>query len=57
MKLIMTLLIGVDDDKLAHAVELINSNCKTRTEQAEDKKVKVGGATLFVTDVERFEKM
>ena len=31
----MTLLIGVDDDKLAHAVELINSNCKTRTEQAE----------------------
>lgn len=53
----MTLLIGVDDDKLAHAVELINQNCKTRTEQAEDKKVKVGGATLFVTDVERFEKM
>ena len=45
----MTLLIGVDDDKLANAVELINSNCKTRTEQAEDKKVKVGGATLFVT--------
>lgn len=53
----MTLLIGVDDDKLAHAVELINQNCKTRTEQAEDKKLKVGGATLFVTDVERFEKM
>lgn len=24
----MTLLIGVEDDKLAHAVELINQNCK-----------------------------
>ena len=24
----MTLLIGVDDDKLAHAVELINQNCR-----------------------------
>lgn len=53
----MTLLIGVEDDKLAHAVELINQNCKSRTEQNEDRKARVGGATLFVTDVERFEKM
>ena len=48
----MTLLIGVEDDKLAHAVELINQNCKSRTEQNEDRKARVGGATLFVTDVE-----
>ena len=53
----MTLLIGVEDDKLAHAVELINQNCKSRTEQNEVRKARVGGATLFVTDVERFEKM
>lgn len=52
----MTLLIGVEDDKLAHAVELINQNCKSRTEQNEDRKARVGGATLFVTDVERFER-
>ncbi len=53
----MTLLIGVDDDKLSAAVELIDKNCRKHTEQTDEKKVTVGGATVFVTDVERFEKM
>lgn len=53
----MTLLLGVDDDKLAEAVELIDKNCRKHTEQTDEKKVTVGGATVFVTDVERFEKM
>lgn len=53
----MTLLLGVDDDKLSEAVELIDKNCRKHTEQTDEKKVTVGGATVFVTDVERFEKM
>lgn len=53
----MTLLLGVDDDKLNDAVELIHRNCKKHTEQNDNGKVTVGGATVFVTDVERFEKM
>lgn len=53
----MTLLLGVDDDKLAEAVELIDKNCRKHTEQTDEKKVTVGGATVFVTDVERFEKI
>ncbi|MGN0544512.1 MAG: cyclic-di-AMP receptor [Acutalibacteraceae bacterium] len=53
----MTLLLGVDDDKLSAAVELIDKNCRKHTEQTDEKKVTVGGATVFVTDVERFEKM
>lgn len=53
----MTLLLGVDDDKLSAAVELIDKNCRKHTEQTDEKRVTVGGATVFVTDVERFEKM
>ena len=53
----MTLLLGVDDDKLSAAVELIDKNCRKHTEQTDEKKVTVGGVTVFVTDVERFEKM
>ena len=53
----MTLLLGVDDDKLSAAVELIDKNCRKHTEQTDEKKVTVGGATVFVTDVEKFEKM
>ncbi len=53
----MTLLLGVDDDKLSAAVELIDKHCRKHTEQTDEKKVTVGGATVFVTDVERFEKM
>ena len=43
----MTLLIGVEDDKLAHAVELINQNCKSRTEQNEE--VQMTGDLAYMT--------
>ena len=65
-----TLLIGVEDDQVDATLEIIRKHCARRMEpipsvvnagvpsfgyyQAE---VLVGGATVFVTPIERFEKM
>lgn len=67
----VTLLIGTDDDKVDGAIELIRQNSAQRVEPVPDVKhggsvsyipptpvtVPVGGATVFVTDVCRYEKM
>ena len=67
-----TLLIGVDDDKVDAAIELIRQNCRERSQYMTPMppmvepgeffmpypvEVQVGGATVFVVDVERFEKL
>lgn len=65
-----TLLIGCDDDKVEHAIEVIGSEGKRRTElvpttAAYDAgrfasfpvEVQVGGATIFVLDVDQFVKL
>lgn len=67
----LTLLIGVDDDKVHDALEVIRLHCLKRTEAAPvmigadasvsafsyaAPQVVVGGATVFVTNVEQFEK-
>ena len=67
-----TLLIGVDDDKVDAAIELIRENCRERSQYMTPMppmvepgeffmpypvEVQVGGATVFVVDVERFEKL
>lgn len=63
-----TLLIGVEDDKVNEVKELVDRNCKTReittslltvtmpgdTFVPYPLEVKVGGATLFVLNVEEF---
>ena len=66
----ITLLIGTDDEKVDQCLELIASCAKQRTEvvpstasygigvtTAYPLEVTVGGATIFVTNVERFEKL
>ncbi len=66
----MTLLIGTEDDKVDACIELIASRSKQRKEvvpstvsygmgvtAAYPLEVTVGGATVFVTNVERFEKL
>ncbi len=64
----VTLLMGVEDDKTEEAMNIIKSNSKKRTEnlplEAADAAegistpaVTVGGATVFIANVERFEKM
>lgn len=67
----VTLLLGVDDERLEELLALIAENCKTREQYvnilAPDSrpigtflpnpvKVQVGGAIVFVVDVERFER-
>ncbi|MBM3127889.1 MAG: hypothetical protein FJ009_04545 [Chloroflexi bacterium] len=66
-----TILIGVEPDCLDDVFALIKSSCVTRTQfvnpmppvmepgelyLAQPIEVQVGGATVFVMDVERFEK-
>ena len=66
----VTLLIGTDDDKVDGAIDLIRKHCAQRMEPMPSvvsagvpafgyykTEILVGGATVFVTDVERFEKM
>lgn len=66
----MTLMIGTEDDKVDECIGLISQCCKQRTEvvpstasygigvaTAYPLEVTVGGATVFVTNVERFEKL
>ena len=66
-----TLHIGVDAEKVAEVLRLIKDNCHTRTRYVsplapltepsefyipEPVEVEVGGATVFVLDVESYEK-
>lgn len=67
-----TLLIGVEDDKLQSALDIVEKVCKSRKQIATAPspvsgttgvyvpypiEVTVGGATIFVLDVEQFAKI
>jgi uncharacterized protein YaaQ len=67
-----TLLIGVDEERVDQVLRLIRENCRERSRylapmppMAEPSEmlmpfpveVQVGGATIFVVDVEQFEKL
>jgi uncharacterized protein YaaQ len=67
-----TVLIGVEDDKVQQVIDIISQNCEKRKEMVSSAistpfstgiyngfplEVTVGGATVFVLDVERFEKV
>ncbi|MHB0912387.1 MAG: cyclic-di-AMP receptor [Armatimonadota bacterium] len=67
----VTLLIGVEEDRLDELMEVIRDSCKTRDQYANfippdsgpvgvfmpsPVKVVVGGAVVFVLDVDRFER-
>lgn len=66
-----TLFIGVDDSQVDQVLRLIKENCHTRTQYVNPMppvmepgelympppvEVQVGGATVFVANIERFEK-
>jgi len=67
-----TLLIGVDEDSVDKVIEIIQAKCKTRKQVISSQvtnspstgvyipypvEVTIGGATIFVLNVERFEKV
>lgn len=66
----LTLLMGVEDDKVDTLLEILRANCRKREEitsvspafesgvmPAIPVQITVGGATVFVLDVEQFHKM
>lgn len=68
----MTLLIGVDDDHVDNVVDILRAKCEKRKQvvvspapvgnmsglySSYPVEIDVGGATIFVVDVERFEKI
>jgi len=66
----VTILVGVDDEKTQEVIDVIKEHSKSRKQQipfmpgnemgylsAMPVEVSVGGATVFVMNVERFEKM
>ena len=67
-----TILVGVDDDKVDAVLQLISANCQSRRQFVNPMppimepgefympypvEVEVGGATVFVLPVERFERL
>lgn len=66
-----TLMIGVEDERLAELMSLLNRYCKKRKQMSPaiptyfsdgmatsmPVEITVGGATVFVLDVESFEKL
>ncbi len=67
----VTLLIGTEEEKVQEAISIINKMCKKREEvisapisgdYSENSfasypfKINIGGATIFVVDVDQFEK-
>lgn len=66
----VTLLIGIEDERVDEAIGIIRKHCAQRMEQIPSvasagvpafgyykAEVLVGGATVFVSPIERFEKM
>lgn len=65
-----TIIVGTEDDRVEHAIELIGNESKRRTEIVPSTasydigryasfpvEVQVGGATIFVLDIEQFVKL
>ncbi|MCI8492506.1 MULTISPECIES: cyclic-di-AMP receptor [Anaerotruncus] len=65
-----TFLIGTDDDRVDDVIRIIGMHSKKRTQMVPSSasygvgmytsfpvEVQVGGATVFVTNIERFEKL
>jgi len=65
----VTLIVGTEDENVDNVIEIIKSKCKSRTQLVAPisasmgiatgwpVEVDVGGATIFVLDVDRFEKV
>lgn len=52
-----TLFIGVEDDEIDKVVELIKAQAKTKNIKQGNDEVTVGGANLFVMDIDKYVKI
>lgn len=52
-----TLLIGVEDDKVDYVVELIKNNCKSKKIKDGEDEITVGGANIFIMNIDQYQKI
>lgn len=52
-----TLLIGVENEQVDEVVELIKKECKSTKVKNDDKEITVGGANLFIMDIDKHLKI
>ncbi len=52
-----TLLIGVEDDKVDAVVDIIREQCKDKRVVKGKEEVTVGGANIFILDVDGYNKL
>lgn len=52
-----TLLIGIEESKVDEVVELIKGQCQSKKIKEGEKEVTVGGANLFIMDINQFVKI
>ena len=65
----ITLMVGVDEEKVQTVIDIIKEHSHSRTQvipnndlsfdfdASQTLEIKIGGATIFVVDVDRFEKV
>ncbi|NLK44859.1 MAG: hypothetical protein GX300_10760 [Tissierellia bacterium] len=52
-----TLFIGVDDKEVDRVVDLIKEQCESRNVKTAGEEVIVGGANLFIVDIDKYIKI
>jgi len=52
-----TVMLGVEDDEVDEVMGIVREACHARTQIVYPLEVEVGGATVFVLPVERFERL
>ncbi|MCF6462381.1 cyclic-di-AMP receptor [Clostridium sp. Cult1] len=52
-----TLLIGVDDKKVDDVVKTIEEECKGKKVKKENEEINIGGANIFILNMEDFKKI
>ncbi|WP_399325486.1 cyclic-di-AMP receptor [Tissierella sp.] len=52
-----TLFIGVEDNKVDEVVELIKKECSSKKVKSGNDEITVGGANLFIMDIDNYIKI
>ena len=52
-----TLLIGIDNDQVDHIIDLIKAQCKSTKVKEGESEITVGGANIFIMDIDQHLKI
>lgn len=52
-----TLFIGVEEEKIDNVVELIRKECSSKKLKSDNGEITVGGANLFIVDIDQYMKI